>query len=69
MAQIADDIDLLDGTLVEHIEEDEEAFKTMSEAFQSWQLEFLQSRNRTLLLVALALLAALAGVITPLVTR
>ncbi len=67
--QLADDLDVLDGVVEEHIDDDDVAFKALTEGFNAWQLEFLQSRNRTLLLVALALLAALAGVITPLATR
>lgn len=65
---LADDLDMLDGVLDEHIEEDETAHRLTAETFTEWKLSSLTDRNRTYLMVILALLAALAGIVTPLVT-
>lgn len=69
LMQAADDIDLLDGTLDEHIEEDMAAHAATAEAFQEWKLTSLRNQNRMLFAVVLALLAAIVSILVPLVTR
>lgn len=66
---LADDMDLLDGVVEEHIDEDMAAHQLTAETFTEWKLSSLTDRNRTYLMVILALLAALAGIVTPLVTN
>lgn len=66
---LADDLDLLEGTLDEHIEDDMAAHATTAEAFQEWKLALLRSQNRMLFAVVLALIAALVSILVPLVTR
>lgn len=67
--QLSDDLDLIDAVMEEHIEEDMAAHRAATEAFQEWKLNSLRSQNRMMFAVILALVAALSGVIVPLLTK
>lgn len=66
---LADDLDLVENVLNEHIEDDMTAHAQTAEAFQEWKLALLRSQNRQLFAVVLALLAAIVSILVPLVTR
>ncbi len=66
--QLADECDTLDGTLDEHIEEDEQAFLTMSDAWQEWKLTSLRFQNKQLIALAFVLLTAIVSIVVALVT-
>ncbi len=66
--QLADELDTLDGTLDEHIEEDEQAFHTMSEAWQEWKLTSLRFQNKQLVALAFVLLTAIVSIVVALIT-
>jgi hypothetical protein len=65
---LADEQDITSGELDEHVEEDMAAHKSAADTFSEWKLSALKNQNRTQLMVILALLAALVGIITPIVT-
>lgn len=61
--QLSDDLDLIEGTMEEHIEEDEQAFHLIAEQWQEWKLTSLRSQNRVQLLVIVALIAAFVSAV------
>ncbi len=67
--QLSDDLDEIDAVMQEHIAEDEVAFASMTKAFEEWKLDQLRTSNRTMLLVIIALVAVVAGIVTPLITK
>lgn len=69
IVQIADDMDVFDAVLHEHIEEDMSAHDTTARALEEWKLSSLRSQNRMLFAVVLALIAAIVSILVPLVTR
>ena len=68
MSQAADDLDLLDGVLDEHIEEDMAAHLATAKAMEEWRLDSYKRQNRLLITVALTLLTALISVVVTLAT-
>ena len=68
LLQAADDLDLLDGVLEEHIEEDMAAHTATAKAMEEWRLDSYKRQNRLLITVALTLLTALISVVVTLAT-
>ena len=66
--QLSDDLDLIEATMDEHIDEDEAAFRAMAEAWQEWKLTSLRFQNKQLIALAFVLLTAIVSIVVALVT-